>query len=126
VNLPAPESAGLPYAELARILNMAARVLKTEGRRAASAGVFGVGTRMLMTADALHRAADVLLATTQVEGARDRQAFADACENVGALGAFLWWERDRLCSYRAALERYATLNDGAIETLGENNERGER
>jgi hypothetical protein len=64
---------------------------------------------MMMTADALRRSVDALLAMTPVSGAHDRRAFADACESLTALAGFLWWERERLESYRAALE-------GALKT----------
>ena len=105
MNLPTLKSAAMSDAELAVALYRTALVLETEGRRAVGACVFGAGSRMMMTADALRRSADTLLAMTPVLRAHDRRAFIDACESLTALAGFLWWERERLECYRAALGR---------------------
>jgi hypothetical protein len=118
VNLPVLESSIVPDLELAIALYCAARVLESEGRRALGACVFGAGSRMTLTADALGRAADALLTSTPDARAGDHRAFVEACESLITLAGFLWWERSRLEGYCAALRGPSRLNGGAIAAAG--------
>ncbi len=103
MNLPTLPASALSDVDLAVVLRRAADVLDVEGQRAISAPVFGVGTRLLLTADALRRSANVLATGMRTAANGDDRAISEACESLRVLAGFLWWERERLSSYCTAL-----------------------
>jgi hypothetical protein len=88
---------------LAVVLHRAAGVLNVEGQRAISASVFGVGSRLLVTADAIRRSANLLATRVRTAPNSDDRVITEARENLQAVAGFLLWERERLSSYCTAL-----------------------
>jgi len=102
--------------ELAVSLHNAANALEARGRMALSASVFGIGTRLRMTAAALHACVRLLLEPELERPSPTAPEILEARESLTHLVRFTPWYDAELRSYWLALGRLLDRSSRALSS----------